>query len=174
MSAPTVQVTKTYVVCPHCGENSGGAIDHLIADHREMSWGPWYCGHCKRGFAGTVTADGDVSVKKVDSSFTKCFDLVCLPPQKHPVYFILSTAHPTDSEPESTKFFYESHSCPTNWLRDIEMISIEGDQDPHGLIEYIGSAPFDQSVADDCNHDWSETFPVIGTESSADQLSDSQ
>lgn len=163
MNTATVQVTKTYIVCPHCGENSGGSIDHLIADHAERNWGPWYCDHCGCGFTGAITAAGAISVEKTKDSFTKCFDLLRISPQEHPVYIVRETRHPTDREPESTQFYYESHSCPTNWLNDIEMISIEGDQDPHGLIEYVESAPFDQKIADDCNHDWSETFPAIGS-----------
>jgi transcription elongation factor Elf1 len=160
----TMQVIKTYVVCPHCNENSGGSIDHLIADHKEWHWGTWYCDNCGGGFAGTVTADGVVTVNKMDDSFSKCFDLLRIPPQKSPVYIVRSASHPTGREHAGTKYYYESHSCPTNWLTNIKMISIEGNKDPHGLIEYVGTAAFDQKTVDDCNHDWSETFPVIAVD----------
>lgn len=161
MNGPTVQVTTTYVVCPHCENSSGGSIDHLIASRRQSDWGTWYCDSCGRGFAGTVSVDGVVTVKKMDDSFIKCMDLLRIPPQKHPIYIVRSASHPTDRAHDGTKYYYETHSCPTNWLKDIQMVGIDGDQDPHGLIEYVGSATFDQKAVDDCNHDWSQTFPVI-------------
>ena len=35
------------------------------------------------------------------------------------------------------KYFYEEHTCPTNWFRDVEQISVNGDNDPHGLFEFV-------------------------------------
>ena len=34
------------------------------------------------------------------------------------------------------QYFYEEHTCPTNWLR-IPMISVAGNHDPHGLFEFV-------------------------------------
>lgn len=161
MSGTTVKVTTTYVVCPHCGENSGGSVDHQIARRTESHWGTWYCDECGGGFAGTTTTNGAVIVRKTDDSFSKCFDLLRIPPQEHAIYIVRSASHSSDRDHAGTQYYYEEHSCPTNWLDHIEMISIDGDQDPHGLIEYVGAAAFDQDIADAGNHDWSETFPVI-------------
>jgi hypothetical protein len=38
---------------------------------------------------------------------------------------------------ENEKYFYNEHTCPTNWLRDIEQIEFEGDHDPHGVFEFV-------------------------------------
>lgn len=35
------------------------------------------------------------------------------------------------------RFFFEEHTCPTNWLRDVEEITFEGDHDPHGLFKFV-------------------------------------
>jgi hypothetical protein len=35
------------------------------------------------------------------------------------------------------RYFYNEHTCPTNWLRDIEQIEFEGDTDPHGVFEFV-------------------------------------
>lgn len=158
-----IQVTRNYVRCPHCEENSGSTIDHLMEEHAERSWGPWYCDECGYPFSGTVTAEGGVTVGKAqsESRFVKYFNLLCLPPQKEAVYFIVAGRHPEGRAFEGTQFFYESHSCPTNWLEDIAMISIGANQDPHGLLKYWGSAPFDQERMDGCNVDWREIFPII-------------
>lgn len=62
------------------------------------------------------------------------FTIVCLPPQEHPIYFVVPRVHP-DSEVGA--FMVDENSCPTNWLRNIEEIIIDGDTDPHGLFEYV-------------------------------------
>lgn len=70
----------------------------------------------------------------------KVYDLLVLPPQDKPVYFIVEREdHPDYNQTDdSRKFLYESHSCPTNWLKPVHMTH-DGDHDPHGLILYIGS-----------------------------------
>lgn len=160
----TVQITKTHIVCPHC-EHVDSSIDHLIAARRECSWGRWYCDECGGGYEGTVSAEGAVTVQKAKcgESFTRGLDLLCIPPQQHPVYFVVLASHPTGRDANGTRYYYEEHSCPTNWLRKILLVCVEGDQDPHGLIKYIETAPYNEKVVDDPNHDWCETFPQIGT-----------
>lgn len=70
----------------------------------------------------------------------KTYDLLVLPPQDKPVYFIVERDDDprylqTDSD---RKFLYESHSCPTNWLKPVYMVHDE-DADPHGLIRYVAN-----------------------------------
>lgn len=67
----------------------------------------------------------------------KVYDLLVLPPQKEPVYFIVE--RDTDEEyitHDHAEFLYNEHSCPVNWLRPIH-VQQEADTDPHGLIEYV-------------------------------------
>ena len=69
----------------------------------------------------------------------KRYDLMVLPPQDKPVYFIVQTDdNPKYNSDEHLKFMYESHSCPVNWLEPVYMVH-DGDSDPHGLIRYVGS-----------------------------------
>lgn len=35
------------------------------------------------------------------------------------------------------KYFYDEHTCPTNWVRNIERFTEKGDTDPHGVFQYI-------------------------------------
>ena len=80
----------------------------------------------------------------------KTYDLLVLPPQDKPVYFIVER----DDNPEynqtddERKFLYESHSCPTNWLRPVYMAH-DGDSDPHGLIRYVGNRKASELPKDD-------------------------
>ena len=46
---------------------------------------------------------------------------------------------------EHSRYFYEEHTCPVNYLRDTLSV-IHGnpwkcDDDPHGLFKYIGEVP---------------------------------
>lgn len=64
----------------------------------------------------------------------KKYDILCLPPQNKSVYFIVESL--SDSDPESKSYYYEEHSCPTNYIRVVEIIT-DGDSDPHGLFDYV-------------------------------------
>ena len=44
-------------------------------------------------------------------------------------------------EQESERYFFEEHSCPTNWLRDCVTVIEDGDPDPHGFMEFVRSVP---------------------------------
>jgi hypothetical protein len=35
------------------------------------------------------------------------------------------------------RYFYNEHTCPTNWVREIEEIEFEGDRDPHGVFKFV-------------------------------------
>jgi hypothetical protein len=80
----------------------------------------------------------------------KTYDLLVLPPQTKPIYFIVEREddpnyNQTDRE---RKFLYESHSCPTNWLQPIYMVH-DGDNDPHGLILYVANKKESELPSDD-------------------------
>ena len=57
-----------------------------------------------------------------------------------PVYFVVEgiATWPNTMEEmlRSGKFVYESHTCPTNFIR-IPMIACGGDVDPHGVFEFV-------------------------------------
>lgn len=71
------------------------------------------------------------------------FDIVMIPPQTKPIYFIVKSMRyeggdidtPVD---DHKQYYYEEHSCPTNWLQP-EMMYFDGDSDPHGVIKYVAT-----------------------------------
>ena len=77
--------------------------------------------------------------------------LLRLTPQTEPVYFVLRRpdfglrdrrrAFDPALDNESQTFFFDEHSCPTNWINHISMISVGGDHDPHGLLEHVRTVP---------------------------------
>jgi len=47
-----------------------------------------------------------------------------------------------DSQEEYTsnqQYFYDQHTCPTNWVNEIVEMEFKGDRDPHGVFEFVSA-----------------------------------
>jgi hypothetical protein len=143
-------VTVNQICCRNCGA-SMGTIDHLIdrLDKKPapITAGPWSCKGCGSSWMIEVYSETDVRSRsyRPEEIDVPCFDLLVLPPQNKPVYFVARSSDYNRKIDGSTKpyqgkaYFYDEHTCPTNWLR-CEHIVFDGNHDPHGLFEYVGSA----------------------------------
>lgn len=133
--------TKTFIICPHCDAHTNSSIDHF---QKGESFGPWHCDECGRQFQGKANGK-ETQVSKVNGDFfSKTLDLLVLPPIDKPVYFVLEGKRYHDhlnDDYDGKQFFYEEHSCPTNWIRNTIMIANAGDTDPHGLLQFVRSIP---------------------------------
>lgn len=60
-----------------------------------------------------------------------------------------------DHTPDNDRYFYEQHSCPTNWFENIVAVIENDDDDPHGFLKFIRAidAPADEP------EDYRELFP---------------
>lgn len=62
---------------------------------------------------------------------------------------------------EQTRYFYEEHTCPTNFIR-IPMIAQGGDHDPHGVFEFVDVVwMVDEYSGDDIDEYLIEVFPQL-------------
>lgn len=62
-----------------------------------------------------------------------------------PVFFILeSVAHIDHENPLDDAYFYNEHSCPTNYV-PVEAIFTPDDDDPHGVFDYVRTAWYTKS-----------------------------
>lgn len=134
--------TKTCVICPHCGAQTDKSVDHLPAG---TSFGPWYCDACGGAYTGTANGS-ETQVIKNDRRFSRTFDLLVLESQTKPVYFVMAGKNyhlgQSDKDADEYKrYYYEEHSCPTNWIGDASMIAIDGNTDPHGILSFVRSVP---------------------------------
>ncbi len=132
---------KTYAVCPACGADAG-CINHLLGQTLETQWYCDTCGQCYR-LVFTNENGVDVRVSIVEGKCkVKTVDLLVLPPQKHPVYFVVEgmrfEGEGDRDEHDAKQFFYDEHSCPTNWFKPT-IVAFDGDYDPHGLIEFVAT-----------------------------------
>lgn len=77
------------------------------------------------------------------------------------------------STPENFRYYYEEHSCPTNWFHDIVAVIEGGDADPHGFLKFVATAEIPEGF--DPKHPgadngigeaeiWAKFFPQIFSE----------
>lgn len=158
--AKIVVETKRRIVCPHC-DKPAGVIDHLVGTTVETRWS---CDECGGGYRLAFLSNGDVLVEPTQHRTIRTLDLLVLKPQDKPVYFVVSgmrftgETHAWSSKAEDDdvveqarhkQFYYEEHSCPTNWFEP-EVVYYDGDDDPHGLIEFVAHRDEDGFPADEC------------------------
>ena len=64
---------------------------------------------------------------------------------------------------EHHEYYYNEHTCPTNYMRNVvAVIDLKHqDQDPHGIFEYIATLDYDEKV-EDCNYDYTDVIKSFG------------
>lgn len=136
---------KPYIACPNCGYTDGFSCEHILnGEHRRF--GPWHCDGCGHAIVGQLAADGSIDIEVHSERKINTVDLLVLKPQEKPVYFVVEGMRfeggrwqdPPRDEADRKKFYYESYSCPTNWLKPT-VVYHAGDADPHGLIEFVAT-----------------------------------
>lgn len=145
IQTPFTKPTR-YVRCPSCGKGEH-AVDHLLAEPGR-TFGPWHCDECGMAFTGEVISE---TVVKTETTDQKIFDteahLVLEDPRLLPLTFIVrgrAVGQDVEAviEAEDEHYFYEMHSCPTNFLQEVEkVIAANGDDDPHGLFRWEKTVP---------------------------------
>ena len=133
-----VQRTTTYAVCPSCGADAG-IVDHLLGMTIQTSW---YCDACGQRYHLDFV-NGGVEITVALGRKITTVNLLVLRPQNKPVYFVVEgmrfeEGRDNESVEERARYFYEEHSCPTNWLQP-NVVYFDGDSDPHGLIEFVAT-----------------------------------
>lgn len=128
-------ISRRFVVCPGCGDDRRFGVEHLF-DGTERRFGPWSCRgeDCLVDISGTVHPDGTIEVEsKVNPARRRGFALLKL----RDLYLVRKESYGRVA-PENADYFYHSHQCPTNLLRDVvEVYGPSGEHDPHGLIRYV-------------------------------------
>lgn len=139
--------TKQFVECPICHKHEW-RVDQC-AGHTEF--GAWSCVGCNNYFKFTrlpELAGETFEVEQVDgpkgrqTPVTVTLRSITVPP----ITVKLNTwkyGHSQNDTPEeyqeNERYFYNEHTCPTNWFRHVEYIEFEGDKDPHGVFEFVSA-----------------------------------
>lgn len=156
-NARLIAEMRLYAACPACGEKAG-RIDHLYSDDekrryrgRSQSVGPCVCDECGAGYRVTVTYDDHRPALKPGNIVPRvaverapehdCVDTLTLLrfPNRPDAYLVVAgTRNASDRPGENERYFYDEHTCPTNYL-DIEAIWDGADDDPHGIFAYVAT-----------------------------------
>jgi hypothetical protein len=103
----------------------------------------WTCQECREQAHVVRINEHDFQVvptSKKETPITVTLRSVTVPPITVKVNtwkYAHSQGLPQEEFVENERYFYNEHTCPTNWLRDIEQIEFEGDRDPHGVFEFV-------------------------------------
>lgn len=84
-----------------------------------------------------------------------------------PVFFVfdsdrfrlLNEAESDEEFQASKRYYFEEHSCPTNWLRDCVAVIEDGDTDPHGFLTFVRAVEVPQDFDADKDDQWAILFP---------------
>jgi hypothetical protein len=162
-----------YLICPWCDAESGVRIDHLYANDLPFvseGYGGWKCHECRMPIGVRVTAPGKVETWKVDrvpQEFSRAMALLRFDGKDGPVFFVMDHDRysekgawaPDDEFQSSQRYFFEEHSCPTNWLRDCVMVIEGGDCDPHGFLSFVRAVDVPNDFDTDDNAAVAALFP---------------
>lgn len=125
--------TVTHLVCPTC-DTRMGSIDHIQIG---QSFGPWACHNeqCKTSVSGTMTGDGPV-VTVSEHGYKPRFALL----RFRDLFVVLKDRYGV----QNPDYFYHSHQCPTNLMRDVAHVFDAEGSDPHGVMRFVCSVPWSE------------------------------
>lgn len=157
---------QDFLICPWCDQQSGQRVDHLYSDALPRAFGSWECKECGRSFRGTVTAPGTVTLERDEAAkvYGRALALLRFNGKDGPVYFVMDRRYHTPGEPDEEfqsheSYFFEEHSCPTNWLRDCVTVIENGDMDPHGFLDHVRSVEVPRDFDEDDDDKVRDLFP---------------
>jgi hypothetical protein len=138
---------KDFIICPWCNGKTKSSIDHLYDE--VIKWGPWYCDLCLHPYEGEVNGGKDLSIRKclMMRPLFRTLSLLKICANEGDIYFVMeinSGYQDINQSPKTlaeiqdyNKYYFEEHSCPTNWIGDCVAIIQDSDTDPHGIMEFI-------------------------------------
>jgi hypothetical protein len=146
---------KRFVKCPNGCKNQEFSVEHMYELNMKKA-GPWYCEECFQGWY--FETSGEEIILTADATNTKDRDGRCypshvfleIPPQEKSIYLKIKGMYWHKDNVEShNEYFYEEHTCPVNYFRDVEEIwlGVEG-EDPHGLAKYVTAYPREINTTD--------------------------
>jgi hypothetical protein len=129
---------RTWALCPTCNGRVG-TIDHLAVGDEA---GAWFCDQCGAGWWLKRTADG-AEHRPHSERKERTIVTLALPPQDSAVTFVLDGFRivKPGEEHDGDAYFYDEHTCPTNWLRDVTEVRFRDSDDPHGLFRWVSTVP---------------------------------
>ncbi len=125
-----------YIHCPGCGKQEF-AVSHLPVGTKTA----WYCDECGVKFHLHILSETEVATF-LDDSERKEKTLVTLRSETPVTLVVEGMRFVRDGQPENgtehDRYFYDEHTCPTNYLpRTLKVVDETGSDDPHGIFRYV-------------------------------------
>ncbi len=130
---------RTFIVCPGCGVGEHDITRQIAAVHDNGdpgAFGWWLCpiDECGTEIQGTAFSDGSADIEHRDNGRgPQGLALMTMGGR----YFVIKQKYGRVQNPD---YFYHSHQCPTNLLRNVtDVFDPEHGKDPHGILRYVAS-----------------------------------
>lgn len=150
------QATKQlFLKCTTEGCDGEWRVDHLNPGFVTF----WSCEECHAAFRIARLREWDFEIEPTgmkDSPITVTLRSQTVPPITVKVNAWRYTHSQHDSKEEfeeNERYLYDQHTCPTNWLSQVEEIEANGDRDPHGLFEFVSVEDGHYVDPDDMSYD---------------------
>ena len=127
-----------YVPCPGCLEGRHRADQVSIGQSSR-----WSCEECHTEFTISRLSEFDFETQvtgRKDTPITVTLQSITEPKitlKLNGWKYAHSQKDSEDDFRESERYFYNEHTCPTNWVHQIVQIEFKGDKDPHGVFEFL-------------------------------------
>ncbi len=139
MIATPFQKPERYIHCPACGKGEH-QVSHLAIGMKTA----WYCDEddCGYRFSLHVLSDTEIELVVLDERRIK--KLVTLRSSAPVTLIVEASSYLPDKElADRDEYFYNEHTCPMNFMRNVvEIVDENGDRDPHGIFEYVKTEPY--------------------------------
>jgi hypothetical protein len=137
--------TVTYVPCLACGKEDAHNVSHLLTGLARR-WGSWSCDGCGASTEGTA-GGGGVEYWLTGHKMLSDAVLLALTPGV-PVLLVVKGRRSEAEALERHRYYYDEHTCPTNYLTEALCILTPDDPDPHGLFRYVTAVPMPEKGRD--------------------------
>lgn len=165
--AKLTSITKTYAHCPKC-DHQMSTVDHLLKG-KATSAGPWTCHRCSSDILIDVDAENTVRVSVMDPTKRAAYRpvLLLLRTITTPaVYFVVPARSFNPDELEENRYYYNEHTCPTNWI-DTSVVLI---QNGKPVLSRLQNVMMDVSDGEQDNHDMFEIVDMHNAETLYERL----
>lgn len=135
-----------YFTCPNgCADRF--EFEHLVglgcAHQPPQPAGPWSCKGCGGRWFLRVYYDGRVEVQRASQDYKRQWVVLEIKAAKS-IRFLILDRYLTSSDDEHQSIeharYYEN-TCPTNWLRNVDEVAVDGDIDSHKFVRVVNALP---------------------------------
>jgi hypothetical protein len=131
--------TQLHVPCPNWECSKLSRADQLTIGQSTI----WTCDDCHLQFRIKRVSDNDFETDLTgvaETPVTVTLRSATVPPitlKLNTWKYAHSQGLPPEEYESNERYFYNEHTCPTNWVHEIEEIEFQGDTDPHGVFEFV-------------------------------------